>query len=290
MCGLGGYAGVGSELLAWALGIALDDRGGDAAGYVTDKAWATRVGPWSEARRRFSRGAGSGSVGIIHTRFATCGQKTQRDAHPFRVSRGASVLYGAHNGMIDDAEESAELNGRPYTVDSRELFELIADAEWSAISKLSGYGVASWIIEGESAVQLVRLTESGELCFVSIEGGGYAWASTWTALKQALTLAGLNAVNSYNLEVGVVYRVTPSAIVATATTCKFSERPRWNWNDWSGLTVDDYDEILDKKLFDKKDDDEYYDPVVKDDDKEQAEYDRWADSVGKWATDNRRRA
>lgn len=237
MCGLGGYAGVGSEAFTKELGLALDDRGGHASGFITDKCWGTKVGPWAGSRRRFSRRAGEGAVGILHARWATCGSYTQRDAHPFEIRRkGQPVLYGAHNGMIYDADESANAHQRPYTVDSRELFELIADGAFNEISKLSGYGVAAWMSPGVKEVNLVRMTTSGEIKLISLVGGGFAWASTWEILSPALIAARLLPLNSYELKPGVVYKVSPDRIVSTKTRCSLGT---YNWADhnWNKYTA-----------------------------------------------------
>ncbi len=258
MCGLGGYAGITSERFVRALGAALDDRGGHAAGWVTNGPagvkWATRVGEWCTARRKFQRRASEGTVGIVHTRFATCGRGGQGEAHPFEIRRkGTVALYGAHNGMIDDAAASAALNDRPYTVDSRELFELIADSAWSEVQAMSGYGVVCWIEPADTAVYLARLTESGEVCVVSIAGGGFAWASTWAILAVALHAAGLTAVHSYPLDVGVVYRVTAEGIYKTTETrCKLAERRRWasTWASYDWPTDDELDVIVDAQADD----------------------------------------
>jgi hypothetical protein len=282
MCGLGGYAGIGSEVFARALGIELDMRGGHAAGYVNDKGWATRVGPWESARRRFVRRAGEGAAGIIHARYATCGTQSQRDAHPFEIRRGgAPVLYGAHNGMIDDADDCAKEYGRPYTVDSRELFELIADGEFPTIQNLAGYGVASWMVPGKAEVNLSRLTESGEICVVSISGGGYAWASTWEILASALVAARLIPVDSYKLEVGTVYKIRPDGIFTTSEKrCSLSTRMRsWLPSSWKGcLNDDELDEIFDAQkddLFemDGRDDDPWKD----NEDDTDGKWSKWAD-------------
>src|ERR1019366_6792808 len=142
--------------LALALGAGVDTRAGHAAGYVAvhGKAvrYARKVGTWSTTKKgagasaRFVRGA-AGDLAIIHGRYATCGDANSLlQAHPFAVQRnGRTALWGAHNGMIEGAHESAAAHGRTCDVDSREAFELLADGNVKDLAQLPGYGTLAWL-------------------------------------------------------------------------------------------------------------------------------------------------
>lgn len=219
MCGLGGYVGISADHRAafvQALGIGIDSRGGDASGYLAvsrssgNLVHAKRVGTWTHSKNKFRRKAAMGDMAIMHARWATCGSKTAQDqAHPFEIKRdGQTKLYGAHNGCIWNAKESAKVNGRVFSVDSKELFELMADGDVDGIQELDGYGVITWYVPGTNYINLVRLSDHSEICVVSLKSGGIAWASTWSILSDALEFAELEADSEISVpEIGRIYQL-----------------------------------------------------------------------------------
>lgn len=223
MCGLAGFAGVKDENkrlgLVLGLGFEIDSRGGHAAGYVTignGIRHGTKLGHWATASDEFLDNAASGSIALLHARWATCGKRTIDEAHPFNIQRdGKTVLYGAHNGMIYNAEDSALAHNRPYTVDSKELFELLADANYEVIESLSGYGVITWIEPGTDAIYLARISESSEIFVVRTKCGAVVYGSTKEIVKRGLKFAGMKMKTSYTLEVGRVYEIRSDGIFGT---------------------------------------------------------------------------
>src|SRR5438874_8452954 len=117
MCGIVGYVGARP-----ALGIVLDGlrrleyRGYDSAGVavVADGALLTekRAGKLANLEKALSEaphlGMGDGTTGIGHTRWATHGGPTDRNAHPhLSADRRVAVI---HNGIIENfAKLRAEL-------------------------------------------------------------------------------------------------------------------------------------------------------------------------------------
>lgn len=207
MCGLGGFVNVPDYAtrlaLVRALGEGIDTRGGDAIGYVTvpragppSVDYARRAGEWGDddARRFLRSAARNDGATILHARYATCGDRDNpMQAHPFRIEReGRTVLWGAHNGVIHGAEASARVHGRSFDVDSRELYELLADGQYEKIRALRGWGVLSWI---ESAhrdrVSLVCMTDDGALRITRTTCGAVVWASTQSILDASLRAAGM---------------------------------------------------------------------------------------------------
>jgi hypothetical protein len=241
MCGISGFIGIKGKAqreLVDSLGLGIDMRGGDASGYISVASHgavthAKKLGTWTGARNRFRRRC-SGDIVMMHARWATCGSKFKQDqAHPFEIRRDRkTVLWGAHNGCIWNADDSAKLNGRPYTVDSKELFNLLADGDIRGINNLDGYGVITWYAPGEEYVNMARLSDSSEICVVQVVGGGLAWASTWAILGDALEYAGLEADYEFNLdEIGRVYQMSAEGVVATSMTgLKLSEQ-RQLWKE-----------------------------------------------------------
>src|SRR5689334_25292174 len=108
MCGIVGYAGARP-----ALGIVLDGlrrleyRGYDSAGVaivngslLTEK----RAGKLANLEKALVEqavpGLGDGTTGIGHTRWATHGGPTDRNAHPHRSYDGRIAVI--HNGIIEN--------------------------------------------------------------------------------------------------------------------------------------------------------------------------------------------
>jgi len=231
MCGLAGFAGIKDYKTRLVLTTALtvkgiESRGSHAAGYVavTEKhgiRYGRKVGPWSKARSRFMKSAASGDMCLMHARYATCGKRDATSAHPFAVHRkGKVVLWGAHNGMIPDAWDSAKQHNRECNVDSQEVFELIADGELESIQKMMGYGVLTWVEASDtSCIKLVRLSKNSDMEIVAVKGGGIVWASTWKILSEALKAAGLEAEYKYDVdEVGRVFEITNDKVMMTDIT------------------------------------------------------------------------
>ncbi len=122
MCGIVGYVGARP-----ALGILIDGlrrleyRGYDSAGVavLADGELCTerRAGKLAnlekalaEARDTASAGIGDGTTGIGHTRWATHGGPTDRNAHPHRSADGRVAVI--HNGIIENfAKLRVELEG-----------------------------------------------------------------------------------------------------------------------------------------------------------------------------------
>ena len=77
-----------------------------------------------------------------HTRYATHGTITSRNAHPFRYGR----IIGCHNGIVDIPLDS------PYKVDSEILFDRLNQHNGdyqTAFADLDGYWALAWF-DGES--------------------------------------------------------------------------------------------------------------------------------------------
>lgn len=239
MCGLAGFSGVkdqfAREALVLSLGWGIDARGGDAAGFVSlahdthKPQFGRKVGTWLGARERFIRRAANAHTSMLHARFKTCGKGGEREAHPFEIRRnGQEVLWGAHNGVVYDAEASARKHGRAYTVDSKELFELLADDDFDAISKLTGYGVITWVeAKNPGMVFLCKLTGSGDIKVASTECGAIVWASTSGILREGLDGSDMVKARDWKVETGKVYHIKPDGIFSTPTRQDITLSSRW---------------------------------------------------------------
>lgn len=240
MCGVAGFLGIHDKAtrlaLVESLGVGIDARGGDAAGYVSIHPHAIRYGriegEWLNASGRFREAAASlDAPTMLHARYATCGRGGPNEAHPFRIARSDYTIWGAHNGVVYGLQDSAKRRGRDYDVDSREVFNLLADNEIKVIRRSWGWGVLTWIDSRDpGAIRVCKMTEGADFEIVKLEkqgavgdaasngnvdphgNGGFVYASTWQILKGALEYSGLKADEAYKLTAGKVYAIRESGI------------------------------------------------------------------------------
>ena len=105
MCGIMGYAGdrTAAEILLSGLSR-LEYRGYDSAGIATVEDGRVTVvkakGRLTALQALLKRKPPVGKIGIGHTRWATHGEPTERNAHPHSSVDGAVV--GVHNGIIEN--------------------------------------------------------------------------------------------------------------------------------------------------------------------------------------------
>lgn len=131
MCGIIGFTGSGNALEVLIRGLRrLEYRGYDSAGLALltrdGISVVKRVGSVEALEREVSSLAGTeSSVGIAHTRWATHGGVTDRNAHPHTSCDGRVAIV--HNGIIENHEElRAELIARGHRFTSETDSEVIA--------------------------------------------------------------------------------------------------------------------------------------------------------------------
>ena len=154
MCGIVGYIGHRQAERVLVGGLRkLEYRGYDSAGLATleDGVIDVRraVGKLDNLQNLLDTQPMSGSIGIGHTRWATHGRPSERNAHPHR----AGDIVVIHNGIIENyLELRAELTAAGRTLESEtdtevigHLIELerqkgkaLADATRAAIARLRG--------------------------------------------------------------------------------------------------------------------------------------------------------
>jgi len=111
MCGIFAYTGRKAALPILLDGLtALEYRGYDSAGlYVEGGNVVKAVGNVGQLRARIGEEKHEGTSGIAHTRWATHGEPTERNAHPHGDCTGR--IWLAHNGIIENHHElRAELS------------------------------------------------------------------------------------------------------------------------------------------------------------------------------------
>ncbi|HLX81857.1 MAG TPA: glutamine--fructose-6-phosphate transaminase (isomerizing) [Burkholderiales bacterium] len=127
MCGIVGAIGGRNIVPSLLEGLRrLEYRGYDSAGLAVINGKLQRLrsaGRVAELERRARARGLNGEVGIAHTRWATHGAPSERNAHP-HVSGGVSVV---HNGIVENHEDlRAKLRAEGYAFDSDTDTEAIA--------------------------------------------------------------------------------------------------------------------------------------------------------------------
>lgn len=107
MCGIFGYVGTRTAEPILIEGLrTLEYRGYDSAGiYIPGHSAVKAVGPIDNLASKLSETL-SGTSGIAHTRWATHGEPTEKNAHPHRDASG--LVWIVHNGIIENHRELKE--------------------------------------------------------------------------------------------------------------------------------------------------------------------------------------
>lgn len=167
MCGIVGYAGEGRAAPVLIEGLKrLEYRGYDSAGIaVLGEALTVvkrkgRVEALAAEAKKLS-----GGLGIAHTRWATHGEPSERNAHPHRYG-GVAVV---HNGIIENAallRAECEARGEVFSseTDSEVIAHLIAaayrgdllQAVQKAARQLEGSYAIAVLAEGERVIVAAR--------------------------------------------------------------------------------------------------------------------------------------
>ena len=174
----------------------LEYRGYDSAGIAVVNGSLTRLrstGRVAELARRADETALKGPLGIAHTRWATHGVPSERNAHP-HISDGLSVV---HNGIIENHEEMRRrLQGEGYVFTSDTDTEVIAhlvrskmkggaelvDAVRASVNELTGaYAIA--VVDENDPDRLVVARMGAPLLLGLGDGENFA-ASDASALVQ----------------------------------------------------------------------------------------------------------
>lgn len=144
---------------------------------------------------------------FAHTRFASVGDVTLKNAHPFKMGN----VLGAHNGGIFNHEAMAEKYHRKFEVDSMHVFAHMNEGR--DLEELIGYGAIEWVYLNDP--KTIRLTKfiDGELSIFGVgsdprDTTGIIWSSDPKHALKAIESAGLeNSVFRFQVRRGTVYAI-----------------------------------------------------------------------------------
>jgi glucosamine--fructose-6-phosphate aminotransferase (isomerizing) len=167
MCGIVGYIGNRQSQTILTDGLRrLEYRGYDSAGVVTigeNGATLLRAnGKVAELEHLIGENIKDDTIGIGHTRWATHGEPSERNAHPHK----AGDIYIVHNGIIENYKElKTELKNHDFTsdTDSEVLAALIGSFYDEQTSLESAVTQALQLVTGTYGIAVVSTREADKI-------------------------------------------------------------------------------------------------------------------------------
>src|SRR6266704_6829519 len=169
MCGVVGYVGSKDAVPVLLDGLTrLEYRGYDSAGVavLNGRGVATRklAGRIAALRDLLAQDPVHGSCGIGHTRWATHGAPTERNAHPHADCTGTLALV--HNGIIENADvlrKRLERVGHRFTTetDTETLAHLIEEATGATLEERVLAALA--LVEGTYGIAVIAEDHPGTI-------------------------------------------------------------------------------------------------------------------------------
>ncbi|MBP1449431.1 MAG: glutamine--fructose-6-phosphate transaminase (isomerizing) [Thermoproteus sp.] len=175
MCGIFGIALDSEAALGALLRKALERleyRGYDSAGIAVVSPGGIVVkkdaGKVAEVSKRLGFDSVRGATGVAHTRWATHGRPSRRNAHPHTDCRG--LIAVVHNGIIENYEElKAELAAKGHVfaseTDTEVFAHLIEEYEKQGLAPWEAFKRALSRIRGAYALAVVNAREPDKVFF-----------------------------------------------------------------------------------------------------------------------------
>ena len=217
MCGLYGFS-KGSDrtrFMTPILALHMESRGHDSWG-VTDGDYTFKhLGQISDSFEEFWLDGA-----ITHTRAASCGAKTIRNAHPFEFTGpDGKVIVGIHNGHVSNWQDLKVKypERKSFEVDSEHIFAHLAEGK--DVGELGGYGNLAWyeFPQGKGGPKTLKFScfNSDNLHIAQLPEGEVVFASTARAIEEACRFGGIGEKEwfFYKIEKNKVYGIGDNNLV-----------------------------------------------------------------------------
>ncbi len=263
MCGIIGYTGKRSSLPILMEGLRrLEYRGYDSAGVAVANGGLLRVvrqkGKLRLLEERLRKESIEGEYGIAHTRWATHGEPSERNAHPHLDGAGAIAVV--HNGIIENytsLRTSLEEKGHQFRseTDTEVLAHLIEENYGNGASLERAVASALRMVEGTYGIAVICASEPGKI--VGARNGsplvvGVGHSENFVASDVAAILAHTRDV--IYLDDGEMAVITPAdcrtMTIDELPVTKVVEEISWNLEM---IEKSGYEHFMKKEIFEQPD-------------------------------------
>ena len=170
---------------------------------------------------------------IYHTRAASVGAVSERNAHPFDVTSadGTTRVVGIHNGHIHNYQYLSTKYNRDIQVDSEHIFHHLA--EGVPLDDIHGWGAVVWFEHKGGKVRrfLSKFGSWDNLHVAKLKDGTLCFASTDSAITMAARFANIDIKTFYDIKENVLYEFAQGDVLNGG---------KFEWgrgNEWHAMTT-----------------------------------------------------
>jgi hypothetical protein len=178
--------------MGYLLAFAMESRGGDSWGGSDGKEFVKRANPITS---NFFIPP-SWKRGIFHTRAATVGAISERNAHPFVVKHDDRMVIGIHNGGVSNYQHLNGKYNRNCEVDSEQIFYQLCEGK--PMDELFGRGTLAWFDSRDEGMPInLARWNYGDLEIAELKDHGMVFCSNREPIVKAARMCKIEVKAFY---------------------------------------------------------------------------------------------